>query len=415
MHALLTPVGSSGDVHPFIALGLALRARGHRVSFVANGHFGPLIQRVGLDFVEFGTADEYDTMLTDPDLWHPTRGFAKIMDRVLGVVPDAYQLVAEYHSREPITLVSSALAFGARIAHERLGISLATIHLQPSVFRSVTAPPRMPAVWMPQGSPRWYTRLLYWMMDAAVIDRVVAPPINRFRAELGLPPVKRALDRWWHSPQCVIGLFPPWFAPPQPDWPPNTFLTGFPLWDERGVEPVDQAVEGFLDAGTPPIVFTPGSAMRHGRAFFDAAVAACDRLDRRGILLTRYRDHLPADLPNTVRHFDYVPLSQLLPRAAALVHHGGIGTTAQALAAGTPQLLMPMGFDQPDNAERIARLGVGDWLPPKRFRKELAESLHRILDNPDVAENCRNVAGRIEGTNPIDEACAHIEKIADES
>jgi UDP:flavonoid glycosyltransferase YjiC (YdhE family) len=94
-------------------------------------------------------------------------------------------------------------------------------------------------------------------------------------------------------------------------------------------------------------------------------VDACRRLGRRGLLLSRYRDQLPADLPPGVRHFDYVPLSRVLPRAAALVSHGGIGTLSQALAAGIPQLIMPLGFDQFDNAARLGRLGVAATLTPR--------------------------------------------------
>src|SRR5205085_2067897 len=105
--------------------------------------------------------------------------------------------------------------------------------------------------------------------------------------------------------------------------------------------------------------------------------------------------HVPASLPATVRHFAYVPFSQVFPRAAAVVHHGGIGTTAQALAAGIPQVIMPMGYDQPDNAERLVRLGVGAPLPPRRFTgARLAALLGKLL-GPDVRERCRALAERL--------------------
>ena len=114
-------------------------------------------------------------------------------------------------------------------------------------------------------------------------------------------------------------------------------------------------------AGEPPIVFTPGSAMYHGQDFFRASVEACKQLNRRGILLTRHAEQIPADLPATIRHFSYAPFSLLLPRAAALVHHGGIGTSAQAMAAGCRQLITPFAHDQFDNADRLRRLGEGIW------------------------------------------------------
>ena len=140
-----------------------------------------------------------------------------------------------------------------------------------------------------------------------------------------------ALVRNW---SCC--LFPEWFAPPQPDWPNNLVQTGFPLWDERTDAGLAPEVKEFLDAGEPPIVFTPGSANIFGKRFFGAAIEACQRLGHRGILLTRFPEQIPDRLPSGVRHFDYIPFSLLPPKAAALVHHGGIGTTAQALAAGSP-------------------------------------------------------------------------------
>ena len=118
----------------------------------------------------------------------------------------------------------------------------------------------------------------------------------------------------------------------------------------------------------PNCSMTPGSAMRHAQEFFAESVAACQRLGRRGLLLTRFAEQVPTDLPETIRHLEYVPFSRVLPRAAALVHHGGIGTTAQALAAGIPQLVMPLAHDQPDNAARLERLGVGRTIAPRRYR-----------------------------------------------
>jgi UDP:flavonoid glycosyltransferase YjiC (YdhE family) len=135
---------------------------------------------------------------------------------------------------------------------------------------------------------------------------------------------------------------------------------------------VSPELERFLAAGEKPIAFTPGSAMQFGQSFFRESAKACELLNRRGILLSRHREHIPVDLPPTVRHFDYAPFSRILPRCAALVHHGGIGTTSQALAAGVPQLIMPMAHDQFDNAHRVARLGAGDVIKRRNYRAKAA-------------------------------------------
>ena len=163
----------------------------------------------------------------------------------------------------------------------------------------------------------------------------------------------------------------------------------------------------------PPIAFTPGSANLHGRAFFEASAEACRRIGRRGLLLTRHRQQVPPSLPPGVIHVDYAPFSTLLPRCAALVHHGGVGTSAQGMAAGVPQLVMPLSHDQPDNAGRMKRLGVADALGPRRYRASaVAERLRRLIESPDVARCCRDVAARFHGTRPIDDTCDLIESLA---
>jgi UDP:flavonoid glycosyltransferase YjiC (YdhE family) len=409
---LLLPIGSSGDVHPFVALGLSLRDRGHRVTVITGAYFEPLIRKAGLDFVGLGTIEDFESVLLHPDGWHPRRGF-KVVFR-WGVLPwlrPIYDIVAERCIPGETVVAASPLALGARLAQEKLGVPMVSVQLQPAILRSGYQAPVLPGLGLPDWLPAPFKRLAYWLGDKLVLDPVVAPGTNAVRAELGLPPVHRLLDHWWHSPERIIGLYPAWFAPVQPDWPPQLVLTGFPLFDERGLTAPPAEVLDFLERG-PPLVFTAGSAMRQGQAFFAAAAEACRLLGRRGLLVTRYPDQLPATLPEGVQHCSYIPFSQLLPRSAALVHHGGIGTTAQALAAGIPQLVMPMSHDQPDNAARVARLGVGRSLPPRRFKPPaVARLLDEMLSSPRLSARCRQVAGNFAGAKPIADACRIIEEM----
>ena len=261
--------------------------------------------------------------------------------------------------------------------------------------------------------PRSLIRAQYWMADRLFVDRWIGGDFRALRSELGLPPVKRILDRWCHAPQLTIGMFPAWFAPPQADWPPQVRLTGFPLYDEQDVTPLDENLERFLTAGTPPIAFTPGSAMTFGQKFFGGAVDACRRLGRRGLLLTRHTEQIPTDLPPDVMHCSFAPFTKLLPRCAALVNHGGIGTMSQAFAAGVPQVVMPMSHDQPDNIERAERLGVAAALYPGRFRGDrLAAALRSLLESPNVAKACRDVAAKIAGATPLDDTARLLEGLA---
>jgi UDP:flavonoid glycosyltransferase YjiC (YdhE family) len=206
-------------------------------------------------------------------------------------------------------------------------------------------------------------------------------------------------------------LFPEWYGPPQADWPPNIMQTDFPLWDAQADEPLSAEVQAFLAAGDRPLAFTPGSANIFGGDFFRAAVEACERLGRRGILLTRFPEQVPANLPASVRHFDYVPLTPLLPRCAALVHHGGIGTAAQAMAAGIPQLIMALAHDQYDNAARIQKLGIGDWTTPTWFcGPRVARMLERLLASAAVRAACRTVADRLQTRDGLPQMAEAIER-----
>jgi UDP:flavonoid glycosyltransferase YjiC (YdhE family) len=246
--------------------------------------------------------------------------------------------------------------------------------------------------------------------DRFFIDPRLAPAVNAFRAGLGLPAVSRLLDRWLHSPELVIGLFPDWFAAPQPDWPPNVHLTGFPLYDERDSRDPQPELNRFLDAGEPPVVFTGGSAMAHDAEFFRVSAEVCRVSGRRGLLLTQFPEQVPARLPETVRHFHYVPFSEVLPRAAAFVHHGGIGTIAQGIAAGVPQLVVPLAHDQPDNAVRVRGLGFGDMLRPRQYQvKTVLQRLESMLGSAAIRENCRRRSRDLSAGSTLERTCELIE------
>jgi rhamnosyltransferase subunit B len=219
-----------------------------------------------------------------------------------------------------------------------------------------------------------------------------------------------------HSPELVIGLFPEWFCPPPPDWPPQVRLTGFPLWDEREIEAMAGEVYDFVNApGGAPIVFTPGSANHHAHDLFAAAVDACRRLGVRGMLLSRYREHVPANLPDTIRHVDYAPFSELFPLAAAVVHHGGIGTSAQALAAGTRQLITPMAHDQFDNAARLVKLEVARSLPARRVTgRRLARELKALLEDRAYHVRCHWVSQWFKGQQALVDTAKLLEEFARE-
>ena len=354
------------------------------MSIIANPYFEPLIRKCGLDLIPIGTEEKYRELAADPKLWKTSTCFETVMNATIGMTPNLFDLVCDRVVPNETVVASSSLALGARIAQDKLHFPMATIHLAPAVFRSNINPPILPGVPSMKWMPRFAVSALFAAADRFVIDKLLAPPINALRQEHGLPPVRGILRDWWNSPDRVIGMFPDWFAHPAADWPKQTRLTGFGLWDEGSVGGVPQEMYDFLNAGEPPVVFTPGSAMWQAQKFFAACIDACTRLNRRGILLTRHREHLPENLPSYIRHFEYAPFSQLLPSVACLVHHGGIGTSAQAMAAGVRQVVTPMAHDQMDNAARMEKLGIARVIPANKLTgANLAKSIKSMFDNRD--------------------------------
>jgi UDP:flavonoid glycosyltransferase YjiC (YdhE family) len=407
MHFVCTPFGSSGDVHPMIGLALALQHRGHRVTFAGSGYFEPLVRSRSLDFVELGTREQFQALTEREEVWNPRKALQFLyQEGVAKIMRQHFELLADYQRQGPLVAVSNLFGFGARVAQEKLGIELVTVHLQPSVMWSSTEPPRIPGLF----GPNW---LRSWMWDIGVrwvVDPAICPSLNAWRAELGLAPV-RCITSWWNSPWCVACLFPAWYGAPQPEWPQPLLQTDFPLWDERTDTPLPQQVADFLAAGERPIAVTPGSANVFGQSFLRSAVAACQRLGRRAILLTRFGEQVPRLLPESVIHVPYVPFSQLLPHCAALIHHGGIGSMSQAMAAGIPQVVVAVAHDQFDNGWRVERLGVGAALTHRGLSaRKLTRALRSLLDSSPVATRCQTIARRLQGVDGTLKMAAAIER-----
>jgi UDP:flavonoid glycosyltransferase YjiC (YdhE family) len=412
MRFILTPVGSAGDVHPFVGIGRTLKARGHDVVIFTAAPFREVVQKAGLTYEETVSAEEFDAVSKHSDLWHPMRGVRLVLRLVGTRLQPAYERLKRLHEPGRTVLVGHSISFFTRVFEELHDVPAATIHLAPSIFRSdyaqpAHAPGRDGSKW-----PLWFKRSAWWSIDRFMLDPMVVRPLNEWRRELGLRPVTRLFREWIHSPQRVIGLFPDWFGNPQPDWPSAARFTGFPLYDDVDPPSLPASLTRFLDAGDPPLLFTPGTANQSAAAFFMAALDASQRLGRRALLLTRYSQQLPR-LPPTAHHEPFIPLSHVLPRCAALVSHAGIGTLAQGLAAGIPQLTMPMGFDQPDNATRLQRLGVARWVVPSQFTGErVAAALTDLFDDPQTVTSCRHWSNQIRARDAISETCDLLEQLA---
>lgn len=411
-HIIMSTIGSAGDVHPLLGLGIALQQRGHQVTIATNAYFRPLAEKEGLGFFDVGTKEAYEAVSANPDLWHPRRGFAVVAEGMKQSIRPFMDFLRQQDPAESI-VVASSLAFGARIAQEKWGIPLVTLHLQPSLIRSLYETPSMGGISFASHQPSLLKRAFFKMVDTFNIDPALAPEINAVRGELGLPPVKRIFGNWMHSPQKILGLFPDWFASPQPDWPANVVLTGFVNYDAKDQPGLPTEVTEFLADGEPPVLFTAGSEMQHASKFFETSARAADALGVRAILLTKFPEQLPKGLPHGFIGCRYLPFSQILPHVAALVYHGGIGTLGQALTAGVPHLVVPYGHDQPDNGLRLKRLGVGEMINSAKYRlPQVVIKLDHLLSSPAVQATCKALAGRLDTAKAIEDSCAVIESVA---
>jgi rhamnosyltransferase subunit B len=413
-HFVVITWGSVGDVHPFLGIATALKSRGNRVTFLTNLAFEELAVDAGLDFYAIGNVADAQAILSNPDLWHPRKGFELVWRSSVEI----QKLIAEFLVAQPdaneLVVIAHPLAMpGATTARDRIpGLKLVAPFLAPANLRTCHDPlwlgPLHIPRWMPHATRRW----LWRRVDAGMLDPLTLPDINALRASYQLTPINNYAALIYDAADFSLTLFPEWFGPTMPDWSSRLWRGDFLLFDSFAAEPVNEELEQFLCAGDAPIVFTFGSAMQHAEKSFGVSLQTCLRLRRRGIFLTMFEEQIPANLPPAVKWLPYAPFRHLLPRAAAVVHHGGIGTTAEALRAGIPQIVVPMAHDQFDNGARVEALGTGVAIQRNRYRSgTVTKALAKLLASDTINARCRNIALHFSDPDPAQTLCEHIEKL----
>jgi UDP:flavonoid glycosyltransferase YjiC (YdhE family) len=397
---VLATAGSFGDLFPTLGLGVELLRRGHQPVIATSPHYRPNVEGEGLAF----HAVRPDLNPFDPAI------LARVMDPYKGsevvirelVVPsirESYADFAEIVAGADL-VVSHPITFAAPIAAEKLGVPWMSSVLAPlSFFSQYDFPAVPPMTWLTgltRAAPAFARGML--ALSKLATNPWVAP-VHAFRRELGLAPGGHPLFEGQFSPLGTLAMFSAVIGAPQPDWPAHTTTTGFVFYDRHGEMPGDLA--RFLDAGDPPVVFTGGSTAvgaTNADAFYAASVEAAKTLGRRAVLLVGPKEigRVAPTLPPTMIAVSYAPHHLLFPRAAAVVHHGGAGTTGQALRAGRPALIVPHAHDQPDNALRAERAGVARVLDARRYTAARAsEALRALLEEPRYAQAAAAAAARI--------------------
>jgi rhamnosyltransferase subunit B len=408
---VISTIGSFGDLHPYIAIALELKKRGHRPVIATSEMYREKTDALGLELHPvppelpgYDRPEEVARMVAE--LTDRKKGSERVFHQLINPhLRGMYDALAEA-TRGADLLVTHVLSLAGPPLVERTGIRWASTVLAPiSLFSNYDPPvfPQMPWLHRLNRNRPWLTRAMM-SIGRRRLDQL-AGPVFRLRAELGLPRGRSPLLEGQHSPALVLALFSKAIARPQPDWPPNTVVTGFPFYDRRDragdAEGLDPALVEFLEAGKPPVVFTLGSsAIWVAEDFYTESVKAAQATGVRALLLIGDERNRIADLPEGVAAFDYAPYSELLPRARAVVHQGGIGTTAQGLRAGIPSLIVPFSHDQFDNGQRVARVGAGRTLPRAKYNAaSAAKELRALLSDESYTTRAAEVGRQIRSEN----------------
>jgi UDP:flavonoid glycosyltransferase YjiC (YdhE family) len=432
---IVTTAGSLGDLHPYLAIALGLKARGHEAIMATGECYRKKIEALGIGFRAVRPDCDW---VNDPDvmrrIMHPRWGLVRVFREIwVPVLRHAYEDLLAATEGADLLVAMQAAGVGRLVAEKKRMPWVTAMHI-PLLLASAYDPPILPGFAGLSKKLR-FLGPTFWKPLRDLIKwatRVWARPLHDLRDKIGL-----ARDTTLNpltdgqSPSLHLALFSKWLFDKQPDWPPQTIVTGFPWYDqdgEPGLRALTQpgspgltqpgspsALARFLDEGPPPIVFTLGTAVTNdpgAPTFFEESVAAAKMLGRRAVLIVKESRNRPATLPADVEAYDYAPFLELFPRAAAIVHHGGIGTTGLAMRSGRPMLIMPCAWDQPDNAERAARLGISRTIERRDYTSHrVAAELRHLLDNPAYSRRAAEVGENVRQEDGVGVACDAIEAL----
>lgn len=422
MKILFSTFGSLGDLHPYLAIALEAKRRGHEPIIASAAKYRAKVEALGLGFravrPDLPPADEYsDLAKRVMDLKDGPR---HLFQDILNPAMRAHyaDLLAASQDADALITHPAALAgplVAQKLGKKWLGSVLAPLSLWSKFDPSV--PPTLPHLDFLRALGPWWATLVVTLGRRST--RSWISEVEELRAQIGVPSLGHPMFEGQFSPWGNLALFSPHFAPPQRDWPAQTVATGFCFYDAQGYEIGGQKPEAgnqrtpdwkaWMAAGEKPIVFTLGSsAVFDARDFWEKSVAVAREMGKRAVLLTggTYAQELPPE----VLALDYAPHSQLFPLSRLIVHQGGAGTTAQALRAGVPQIVMPFAHDQPDNARRLERLGVSRTVSRQRYG---SQAFATLFDNYAAFERtARELGEKIRAENGPLRACEIIERTA---
>ncbi|MEN2773557.1 condensation domain-containing protein [Acetivibrio clariflavus] len=383
--------GTDGDVLPFIRIGRKLLNYGHRVAIVTHSYYESIAKESKLDFISVDTPAEYAQFINDnaSTSQNPQGHIFFLKRHVLSRVLRTYDKIKNYYVPGQTVIFSKSPGFISTIVSEKLDIPRVMCFFAPSFIMS-----------------KEFVITFYNLLKDDIIS---------IRKELGLHS-EYSWEKWWKSAERNIGLWPDWFEAEKSDSINSDSIyierVGFVVDSSEFCDIPDDVKSLINDKEKPILINSSSSSLFINSDFFESSIKACEVLGQKAIIVGRHKEFMPANLPKGIYYFSHLPFGYLMTEAKAIIHHGGIGTSAQALASGLPQLVLAGGVDRPDNAMCLKRLGVGEYLlPPQWNYKCVMESLQRIITSKTVKEACLSVAEKMKKDNPIASICNIIDSI----
>lgn len=377
-------MGSYGDVLPLVAIGKEFVKCGHIVYLMTNGNFQSLAEDNGFNFLALGTQEEYLETIDSVDVHNSFDLGSKLLEFL--VLAPIDEMIAHMKSiaMEDLLIVSYPGNIGIKAYAERYNIPFVSTVFAPILFESTLQPSRLSRFHILERLPNFLLRAFYFLSHKA-IDLILVSKINEIRSQFDLHPITSTYS-WILSSELVLGLFHEEFSTNPKDWPPQIELTGFALACIESNESSDE-LNLFIENHQHVILFTQGTPNAKVLPFFQIVQKVCDKLNIAAIFLSQFQEQLESFHSENIFVTKSLDLSDILPKLDGVVHHGGIGTTAQSLNAGIPQIIVPWGVDQFDNAKHLCRMGVAYKVYHGRgFQHRLQSTLQRLLTNSTMKE-----------------------------
>jgi len=411
---VLSTMGSLGDLHPMLALAFELRDRGHVPVINTWDGYREKIDELGFEYRPLRPdIDVDDTDLQRRVVDARTGPEVVIRELIFPHLNEMYEDLSAACDGADL-LLSGEIVYVAGSFVEKSGLKWISTSLAPlSMFSSYDPNVYPTAQWLEylRPLPVAFHQALFGFLKWTISDWF--EPFKAFRRGLGLSDDVDPVFTDKYSTLLHLALFSKALGRPQPDWYKRTLQAGFCFYDESEHTELEPGLAAFLDGGEPPIVFTLGSAaVMDSRDFFDQSARAAKLLGRRAVLIYGRDRQPPEGLDNNIVGFEFAPYSLVFPHAACVVHQGGVGTTAQVLRAGVPQLIMPFSHDQPDNAARCRRAGVAEIIDRDSYTAETAATaLEPLLTDPKYRSNAIPLKQMIEAEHGTQTACDAIDGV----